>query len=101
MAKINKKVVTNSKSNAKVEWDFPMTNKNLMIFGLGFLVIVVGYLLMSTGLSSEYATVEGAWNSPLAVSIAPLLLVIGYCVIIPYSILTYFPKNNNQTNNDN
>ena len=96
MAKATKKTVVNRKSSEKVDWDFPMTKNNLMLFGLGFLVIIAGYLLMSTGLSSEYAEIDGAWNSPLAVSVAPFMLVVGYCVIIPYSILKYFPKENQQ-----
>ena len=73
----------------KVVWDFPYTQKNFLIFGLGILVIITGYVLMSTGISDE-ASHQTAWNNPLAVSVAPVVLVIGYCVIIPYAILRMF-----------
>ena len=92
MAKAERKPSVIKKSQNTVEWDFPLNSKNLMIFGAGVLIIILGYLFMSTGLKSEYATVDGAWNSPLAVTVAPFLLVVGYCVVIPYSILTYFKK---------
>jgi NADH:ubiquinone oxidoreductase subunit 6 (subunit J) len=98
MAKAERKSVVTKKTNKSVEWDFPMNSKNLMIFGGGVLIIVLGYLAMSTGLQSEYANVEGAWNSPLAVTVAPFMLVVGYCVVIPYSILTYFKKNEIEKN---
>ncbi|MFN9776389.1 MAG: DUF3098 domain-containing protein [Candidatus Kapaibacterium sp.] len=73
----------------KVVWEFPYARKNFMIFGLGIVVILIGYMLMSTGISDE-ASHQTAWNNPLAVSVAPVVLVIGYCVIIPYAILRMF-----------
>ncbi|MFM8569203.1 MAG: DUF3098 domain-containing protein [Candidatus Kapaibacterium sp.] len=76
-------------SAKKVVWDFPYSRKNFLIFGLGIVVIIVGYLLMSTGISDE-ASHQTAWNNPLAVSVAPVVLVIGDCVIIPYAILRMF-----------
>ncbi len=74
-----------------VKWEFPFTKKNYIIAGAGILTIIIGYLLMSTGLGGEYAAVDGEWNNPLAITVAPLLLVIGYCVIIPMAIFKYFP----------
>lgn len=101
--KIEKKILT-KKNNKSLDLKFPLTKNNLLLFALGFGVIILGYLLMSTGLSSEYAFEEGAWNSPIAISVAPFLLVIGYCIIIPYSIIKYFPtsksSNNNSLNGD-
>jgi hypothetical protein len=38
---------------------------------------------MSTAISDD----PTQWNNPLAVTIAPVLLAIGYCVIIPYGLL--------------
>jgi hypothetical protein len=52
----------------------------------------LGYALMATGMTEEAAIVEGTWNITLAISVAPMLLVIGYCVIIPFAILKYFKK---------
>lgn len=74
-----------------VKWEFPFARKNFIIAGAGLLTIIVGYLLMSTGLGGEYAAVDGTWNNPLAVTVAPLLLVIGYCVVIPLAIIKYYP----------
>jgi hypothetical protein len=75
----------------KVAWEFPFTKKNYIIAGIGLAVILVGYLLMSTGLGGDYAAPNGTWNNPWAVTVAPILLVIGYCAIIPYAIIKYFP----------
>jgi NADH:ubiquinone oxidoreductase subunit 6 (subunit J) len=55
-------------------------------------VILVGYALMTTGITEDPATVSGKWNNPLAVIVAPILLILGYCVIIPYSIIKIFRK---------
>ncbi len=70
--------------------DFPMTKKNLYILGIGIIVILFGFGLMATGITDEAAVPDGTWNNPFAVSIAPLVLLIGYCVIIPYGILKYY-----------
>lgn len=76
-------------------WGFPLQKQNLIGIGLGLLLIVIGYLCMSTGMvaDADVATNEGTWNSPMAVTIAPILLVLGYCVVIPLSII-YRPKGN-------
>jgi len=59
------------------EAHLPLGKQNFLIMGVGLLVIIVGYLTMLTG------SVEGI----LPLVVAPLLLVIGYCVIIPFGIL--------------
>ena len=83
------KQIKTSGSSKKVVWEFPYSKNNFLIFGLGIVVIIIGYMLMSTGISDE-ASHQTAWNNPLAVSVAPVVLVIGYCVIIPYAILRMF-----------
>jgi hypothetical protein len=55
----------------------PLGRENFMILGTGLGVILAGYLAMLTG------GVEGFL--PLVVS--PILLILGYCVIIPLGIL--------------
>ncbi|MCU0329521.1 MAG: DUF3098 domain-containing protein [Candidatus Kapabacteria bacterium] len=69
------------KQQKSSNWTMPWTKRELIGLGVGIGVIVVGYLLMSTGLS------DGNWDNPLAVSVAPVVLVIGYCVIIPVAIM--------------
>jgi hypothetical protein len=91
---VRKSTSTSSQTN----WEFPFTKKNWMLLGLGILTILIGYGLMATGLGGEYAAVEGKWNNPMAVSVAPVVLVIGYCVIIPYSIYNLFTDKNENEN---
>jgi hypothetical protein len=45
---------------------------------------------MMTGVTDQPAVLDGKWNNPLAVTVAPIVLVIGYCVIIPFGILKKF-----------
>ena len=91
-----KKTITKKANDVK--WEFPFTRKNYMLAGIGILTIIVGYLFMSTGLGGDHAAIDGTWNNPMAITVAPILLVIGYCVIIPYSILKFFPHG--ETNNE-
>jgi len=81
-----------TKKKSAVKWEFPLGKNNLIIIGIGLAVILFGYMLMATGISDEPATVDGKWNNPMAVTIAPILLVIGYTVIIPYGIIKRFKK---------
>ncbi len=55
----------------------PLERQNFMILGIGLLVIVIGYILMSGN------TVE----SFRQLTLSPILLVLGYCVIIPFGIM--------------
>ena len=51
---------------------WPFGRKNYLLFLIGVMTIVSGYVLM-------YLTADIIW--------APVMLVIGYCVIIPISIM--------------
>lgn len=66
-----------SRKKRLAERPFPLTRENFMIIGLGLLVIVAGYL----------ALLEGSVEGFLPLVVAPILLVLGYCVIIPFGIL--------------
>ncbi len=72
MAKIEQKKSKSSKSII-----FPLEKQNYIILAIGLVVIVIGYIALSAN------TVEGFM--PLVA--APILLVLGYCVIIPFGIL--------------
>lgn len=87
-----KKRVNKAPQKKKVEWNFPFTKKNYMILAVGFVVILVGYGLMATGISEDAAVVDGQWNNPWAVTVAPIVLLIGYLVVVPYGILKLFGK---------
>lgn len=51
---------------------------NYGIIGLGMAVIILGYILMASD-----RTVDGF----MATVLSPILLVIGYCVIVPVGVL--------------
>jgi hypothetical protein len=59
------------------EISFPLDKTNFMILGIGIIVLFIGYILMS----------ENSVDGFLPTVIAPILLVLGYCVIIPYGIM--------------
>ena len=54
-----------------------LTSKNYFIIGFGIIMIVIGYILM--GISPVDCFVPTV--------LSPILLVAGYCVIIPFGIL--------------
>lgn len=57
---------------------FPFTRKNWIFFGIGLAVISLGYVMLSI------PPADGFWS----LNMAPLLLIGGYCVLIPIAILT-------------
>ena len=61
-------------------WSF--TIYNYLIFGIGLFFIIMGYILMS----------QGETDSFLSTKLSPIILVLGYCVIIPLSIILKFKK---------
>lgn len=65
---------------SKVQWNNPWTKANYLYLGIGIAVILVGYALMMTGIS-------GGWDNVLAVDVAPVVLIIGFCVVIPWAIM--------------
>ena len=56
---------------------FPFERENFVILGIGLVVIIIGYFALSGN------SVEGFSQ----LTLAPLLLVLGYCVIIPVGII--------------
>jgi hypothetical protein len=69
----------------------PLAKENFVIIGIGLVVILIGYLALANG------PIEGF----LPLVLAPILLVLGYCVIIPLGILykkSYIkPENSSRT----
>ncbi len=55
----------------------PLSKQNFYIIGVGLLLIVAGYAAM----------LEGSVEGFLPLVAAPILLVLGYCVIIPLGIM--------------
>ena len=56
-------------------WSFGKINYQL--FGIGLLVIIFGYIVMATGETESIQSIK----------IAPIILIVGYCVLIPAAIL--------------
>lgn len=59
----------NRNETLSAEW--PFGSKNYILFGVAILVIVIGYFLLGSG----------------SMTMAPILLVLGYCVLIPVAIM--------------
>jgi len=55
----------------------PFSRMNYILFGISILVIVLGYIALA----------EKPYNSSISLNVAPVLLVLGYVVMIPVSIL--------------
>ncbi len=69
-------------NRGKEETQFPFTGKNYALFAIGFLFILLGFVILTTG----------------DITIAPILLVAGYCVLIPAAILVKNePKGRSET----
>lgn len=64
-------------SKQKKELSFPLEKENFVIIGIGIVLIIIGYILMAQN------SVDGF----VPTVISPILLVLGYCVAIPYGIL--------------
>ena len=56
---------------------WPFNKKNYVLFLIGLVTVILGYTLMYTGETSSFQSIV----------IAPIVLVLGYCVIIPVSIM--------------
>jgi hypothetical protein len=55
----------------KERFDWPFGPKNYYIFGVGIFTIILGYILLASG----------------SITLSPILLILGYCVLIPISII--------------
>jgi hypothetical protein len=76
MAKTQPRRKGGRKKQAVPEAELPQ-RLNYIILVAGIAVVVIGMLVMSAGDAV----------SPLSVTIAPLILVLGYCIIIPIGII--------------
>ena len=68
---------TDQKHRSLSSEPLPLARENYMILGAGILVIVAGYIAM----------VEGSVEGFLPLVLSPILLVTGYCVVIPLGIM--------------
>ena len=57
--------------------DWTFTKKNYLLFLIGIIAIFIGYIIMYLGDTTSFQSVK----------LSPIILIIGYCIIIPASIL--------------
>lgn len=81
---MNKVVKSGRIKKSKKSSELPFTRENYVLFLIGILTLVAGYIALSIG----------PWDSFWSLTLAPILLVLAYCVIIPVSIL--YRKQNRQ-----
>jgi len=53
------------------EFKWPYGPKNYMVMAIALVVIIIGYISLAKG----------------SITMAPILLVVGYCVIIPIALI--------------
>ena len=56
-------------SQEQVKW--PFGKRNYLVFALALVVIIIGYITLGQG----------------SITLAPILLVLGYCVLIPIALI--------------
>lgn len=66
-----------SQNKEKVNFQWPYKRKNYVLFAIGVFVIIVGYLTMYLGKVDSFQSLI----------LSPILLLIGYLIIIPYALL--------------
>ncbi len=64
------------KVSLKIE-ALPFTRLNYQIFAAGLLLIILGYVALA----------QPPANSFMSLTVAPILLILGYCVVIPFAIM--------------
>lgn len=74
MAKVEK---TKASKKIKQDGTLPLERENYIILGIGLLLIVFGYIALSGD------SVDGF----VPLTLSPILLVLGYCVVIPVGIM--------------
>lgn len=81
MTKVKKATI--EKKGAKVSpFKIYWTKTNYLLFGLGFIILVLGYFLLS----------RDPWDGFTSLTLSPIILMIAYLVIFPLAILFIHKK---------
>jgi hypothetical protein len=83
--KTKKKNVKTSGKSLPSPFNVYWERTNYMLFGLGALLIILGFYFMG----------QGEWDSSASLVISPILLFLGFVVVMPVSIL-YRKKSDEQ-----
>ena len=73
----SRKKNTNSNLQQSLFNKWPYEKKNYIIFSLGLSKLIISYILMASG----------SVNSFQSLVISPILLILGYLVVIPVALL--------------
>ena len=87
--------MANKEKSDGFQW--PFEQKNYLIFGAGMITIILGYITLAYT-APDPIPGDNSWPQ-LLLTISPALLVLGYCVLIPMSIIVR--GNNNESTNAN
>jgi hypothetical protein len=79
-----KKSIPVKKGAKESPFKFYWTKMNYIFFALGFVVLILGYFLLSTD----------PWDGFTSLSLSPVVLLIAYIIIFPLSILFIRKKKN-------
>jgi hypothetical protein len=74
MARAEQKTMVRKKAQSET---MPFGKENYLILGLGLILIILGYVALA----------QEPWDGTMPLIVAPTLLLIGYCVVIPIGIL--------------
>ncbi len=80
MATKSKKTV--GPAEDEVKW--PFGKRNYIAFAIAMIVIIIGYVTLSQG----------------SITLSPILLVLGYCVLIPVALILRDPALKEATSED-
>ena len=75
MSKLFHNKDSDSNTHLFESWDFSITN--YVLFGIGLALIIAGYFIMATG----------GVNSFQSLTLAPIMLFIGYIIVIPAALI--------------
>jgi membrane protein YdbS with pleckstrin-like domain len=71
------KKIKEKKKKKAYRYELPFGKENFTIFLIGVFVTIIGYIFMAQGPADSF------WS----LTLAPILLVISYCILFPLSIL--------------
>ena len=83
MAKVKRKIKKEKKAFVSPFKDY-WTKENYIILGVGLVIVIIGFLLMS----------QGPYDNPISLHVSPIVLLIAYLIIFPLAIL--FKKKKSQ-----
>ncbi|MCZ2443073.1 MAG: DUF3098 domain-containing protein [Flavobacteriales bacterium] len=70
---------------------FPLGRKNMMVMGIGLLIVLIGFLLMIGGRSDDPNVYNPDVFNPRRITLAPIVVLSGF-VVIGYGIMKKFKE---------